>query len=93
MPRPTDSDVDKLAKQEEVNTQALSMILMNSVPNVQAGLDCSSTKATWDRLSSRYAQADPITQNLAQTHLHTKCFVEWRAVHKSYLPTSWNYKG
>jgi len=93
MSKPTVTKVNKLVKWEEVNAQALAMILMNIVPNIQAGLDCLSTKATWDRLSSRYAQADPITQNLAQTHLHTKCFVEWRAVHKSYLPTSWNYKG
>jgi len=29
---------------EEVDTQALTTILMNIVPNVQAGLDCSSAK-------------------------------------------------
>jgi len=44
--------------------------------NVQAGLDFSSAKDTWDGLLSCYAQADPIAQNLAQKHLHMKCFVE-----------------
>ena len=72
MPKPTVTDIDKLAKWEEVDAQALSMILMNIVPNVQAGLDCSSTKAAWDGLSSCYTQIDPITQNLAQTWLCTK---------------------
>src|SRR5882672_6025355 len=52
------------------------MILMNIVPNVQAGLDCSSAKAAWDGLSSRYAQGDPITQNLVQTRLCTKRYTE-----------------
>ena len=46
----TDMDVDKLVKWEEINAQALSMTLMNTVPNVQAGLDCSTAKATWDGL-------------------------------------------
>jgi len=68
--------MDKLAKWEEIDAQALSMILMNIVPNVQAGLDCSSMKAAWDKLASRYAQIDPIAQNLAQTRLHTKHYVE-----------------
>src|SRR5882672_4353291 len=76
MRRPADTNVDRLAKWEEVDTQALSMILMNIIPNVQVGLDCSSAKAAWDGLSSYYAQADPIAQNLAQTQLHTKNFVE-----------------
>ena len=31
---------------------------------------------TWDGLVSRYAQADPITQNLAQARLHAKRFTE-----------------
>ena len=75
-PKPTSSDVEKLEKWEEVDAQALSMILMNIVLNVQAGLDCSSAKATWDGLSSRYAQTDPIAQNLAQTRLCTKHFEE-----------------
>jgi len=52
------------------------MILMNIVLNVQAGIDCSSTKAAWDGLSSCYAQIDPIAQNLAQTRLHTKRYTE-----------------
>jgi len=76
MPKPAVTDIDKLAKWEEVDSQALSMILMNIVPNVQAGLDCSSAKATWDGLSSRYAQIDPIAQNLAQTRLRTKRYTE-----------------
>jgi len=76
MPRPAATDVDKLAKWEEIDAQALSMILMNIVPNVQAGLDCSSAKAAWDGLTGRYAQVDPIAQNLAQTRLRTKRFVE-----------------
>jgi len=49
---------------------------MNIAPNIQAGLDCSSSKATWDGLLSQYIQADPIVQNLAQTHLYAKCFVD-----------------
>ena len=69
-------DVGKLAKWEEIDAQALSMILMNIVPNVQAGLDYSSMKATWDGLMNRYAQVDPITQKLAQTHLCTKHYAE-----------------
>ena len=76
MPKPAAADVDKLAKWEEVDAQALSMILMNIVPNIQVGLDCSSAKATWDGLSSHYAQADPIAQNLAQTWLRTKHYME-----------------
>src|SRR5882672_3119155 len=76
MPRPTGSDADKLARWEEGDAQALSTILMNILLNVQAGLDCSSTKAAWDSLSSHYAQADPITQNLAQTHLRTKHYIK-----------------
>jgi len=44
MPKPTAANVDKLAKWEEVDAQALSMILMNTVLNVQAGLDCSLQK-------------------------------------------------
>src|SRR5882672_4333168 len=76
MPRPTGSDADKLARWEEGNAQALSTILMNILPNVQAGLDCSSARAAWDGLSSRYAQADPIAQNLAQTRLWTKYYIE-----------------
>src|SRR5882724_9277478 len=83
-PKPTSSDVEKLEKLEEVNAQALSMILMNIILNVQAGLDCSSTKSAWDGLSSRYAQINPIAQNLAQTQLHTKHFKEGRG---ETLPT------
>jgi len=67
MQRPADMEVDKLGKWEEMDAQALSMILMNIVPNVQAGLDCSSAKVAWDSLTSRYAEVDPIAQNLAQT--------------------------
>src|SRR5882672_1957317 len=76
MQRPADTEVDKLAKWEETDAQALSMILMNIIPNVQAGLDCSSAKAAWDGLTSHYAQVDPIAQNLAQTRLRTKHYVE-----------------
>ena len=56
--------------------QALSTILMNIAPNVQAGLDCTSAKAAWDSLEDRYAQTDPITQNLAHMKLQTKKFIE-----------------
>jgi len=49
---------------------------MNITPNIQASLDCLSAKATWDGLLSQYAQADPITQNMAQTHLYMKHFIE-----------------
>src|SRR5882724_9681205 len=76
VPRHSDTKTEKLIKWEEVDAQALTTILMNIVPNVQAGLDCSSAKAAWDGLSSRYAQADPIAQNLAQTRLRTKHFME-----------------
>jgi len=55
------------------------MILMNIVLNVQAGLDCSSMKAALDGLTGHYAQVDTITQNLAQTRLRTKCFIEGSA--------------
>ncbi len=76
IPKPEATEFDKLNKWEEVDAQALSTLLMNITLNVQAGLDCSSSKAAWDGLLSRYAQADPITQNLAQTCLHAKKFVE-----------------
>ena len=56
--------------------QALSTILMNITLNVQAGLDCSSAKAAWEGLISHYAQVDPIAQNLAQTRLHAKGYIE-----------------
>src|SRR5882724_9024814 len=49
---------------------------MNIAPNIKARLNCSSSKAAWDGLLSRYAQADPIAQNMAQTHLYAKHFVE-----------------
>ena len=49
---------------------------MNINPNAQAGLDCSLEKAAWDDLLSCYAQADPIAQNLAQSHLHAKHYME-----------------
>ena len=74
--KPDTAENDKLIKWEEADAQALSTILMNIAPNVQAGLDCLSTKAAWDGLLSRYVQADPIAQNLAQTHLHAKHYVE-----------------
>src|SRR5882672_383190 len=76
IPRHANTDADKLSKWEEIDAQALSMILMNIVPNVQAGLDCSSAKAAWDGLSSHYAQINPISQNLAQTQLWTKHYIE-----------------
>src|SRR6266481_2669264 len=76
IPKPDDTETNKLVKWEEVNAQALSTILMNIAPNVQAGLDCLSAKAAWDGLLCQYAQADPIAQNLAQTCLHSKRFVE-----------------
>jgi len=72
IPKPNTTETEKLNKWEEVNTQALSTILMNITPNVQARLDCSSVKAAWDGLISHYAQVDPIAQNLSQTQLHTK---------------------
>src|SRR6266481_6255321 len=76
IPKPDATETDRLVKWEEVDSQALSTILMNIAPNVQAGLDCSSTKAAWDGLLSHYAQGDPIAQNLAQTHLHAKRYME-----------------
>ena len=74
--KPDTAKIDKLIKWEEADAQALSTILMNIAPNVQAGLDCSSVKAAWDGLLSCYMQADPIAQNLAQTRLHAKRYVE-----------------
>jgi len=71
-PKPNVTEVDKLERWEEIDAQVLSTILMNIVPNVQAGLDCSSVKAAWEGLLSRYAQVDPIVQNLAQIRLYTK---------------------
>jgi len=71
-PKPDATEVDKLAKWEEIDAQALSTILKNIMPNIQVGLDCSSSKTAWDRLLSRYMQADLIVQNLAQTHLYSK---------------------
>src|SRR5882672_7634994 len=76
IPRPRVTDTEKLIQWEEADAQALSATLMNISPNVQAGLDCSSAKATWDGLSARYAQTDPIAQKLAQTCLQTKHFTE-----------------
>ena len=52
IPKPGNADTEKLAKWEELNAQALSTILMNVTPNVQAGLDCSSAKTIWDRFLS-----------------------------------------
>ena len=74
--KPDTTEIDKLIKWEEANVQALSTILMNIAPNVQARLDCSSTKVAWDGLLSHYVQVDPIAQNLAQTRLHAKRYVE-----------------
>src|SRR5882724_8927236 len=76
MPRPGATETDKLIRWEEVDAQALSTILMNIAPNVQAGLDCSSAKTAWDSLVSRFAQPDPIAQNLAHARLHAKRFTE-----------------
>ena len=49
---------------------------MNIIPNIQVGLDFTPAKAAWDGLLGRYAQANPIAQNLAQTCLHSKCYIE-----------------
>jgi len=76
VPRHRDTKADKLIKWEEADGQALTLILMNITPNVQAGLDCSTAKTAWDDLVNRYAQIDPIAQNLAQTRLWTKHYVE-----------------
>ena len=64
--KPVTTDVDGSTEWEEIDSQALSTILMNIVPNIQAGLDCDSSKAIWDSLLRRYTQADPIAQNLAK---------------------------
>ena len=50
IPKPGNADVEKLARWEELDAQALSTILMNVTPNVKAGLDCSSAKTIWDGL-------------------------------------------
>jgi len=46
-PQPNVTETKKLTKWEEVNVQALSTILMNITPNIQAGIDCLSAKAAW----------------------------------------------
>ena len=74
--KPDTAEADKLMKWKEIDAQALSVILMNISLNVQAGLDCSCSKATWDGLLARYVQTDPIAKNLAQTRLHAKHYVE-----------------
>jgi len=74
--KPNATESKKLVKWGEVNAQALSTILMNITPNVQARIDCSSANAAWDGLLSCYTQADHISQNLAQTCLHAKCYME-----------------
>ena len=48
--KPNTAEADKLMKWKEIDVQALSIILMNISPNVQAGLDCSCLKAAWDGL-------------------------------------------
>ena len=48
--KPVATDVDGSTEWEEIDSQALSTILMNIVPNIQAGLDCDSSKAFWDSL-------------------------------------------
>jgi len=78
VPRHRDTETKKLIRWEELDAQALTTILMNITLNVQAGLDCSSAKAAWDGLTSRYAQIDPIVQNIAQTRLCTKHYIEGR---------------
>src|SRR5882724_2229760 len=59
VPRHRDTKTTKLIRWEEIDAQALTTILMNISPNVQAGLDCSSTQTAWDSLMGRYAQANP----------------------------------
>src|SRR5882724_9338583 len=76
VPRHGDTKTEKVIRWEEINAQALMTILMNITPNVQAVLDCSSAKTAWDSLVGRYAQADPITQNLTHAHLHAKHYIE-----------------
>src|SRR5882724_1302458 len=76
VPRHRDIKTEKVIRWEEIDAQALSTILMNITPNVQAGFDCSSAKMAWDGLVSRYAQANPIAQNLAHARLHAKRFTE-----------------
>src|SRR5882724_7953931 len=76
IPRHSDTGTEKMIRWEEVDVQALTTILMNITPNVQARLDCSLVKAAWDGLLSCYAQADPIAQNLAQSCLHAKHYME-----------------
>src|SRR5882724_217137 len=76
VPRHSDTGTEKLIRWEEKDAQVLSTILMNINPNAQAGLDCSSAKAAWDDLLSHYTQADPISQNIAQSRLHAKHYME-----------------
>jgi len=76
IPKPDTTETENLVKWEEADVQALSTILMNITPNVQARLDCLSAKAVWDSLLSHYAQADPIIHNLAQICLCTKNYMK-----------------
>jgi hypothetical protein len=74
--KPMSTKPENLEVWEQSDAQALTLILMNITPSVQAGLDCTSAKAMWDGLLSRYAQTDPIAQNLAQSRLRAKHFEE-----------------
>jgi len=76
IPKPSITDTEKINKWEEVDTQALSTILMNITPNVQASLDCSSTKTAWDSLVSWYSKPILLWKNLAHACLHAKHFIE-----------------
>jgi len=76
IPKPRVTKTEKLIRWEGIDAQSLSTILMNITSNVQAGLDCSSTKAAWDSLGSQYTQTDPIVQNISHTCLHAKHFIE-----------------
>src|SRR5882724_9732960 len=72
MPKPTAADVDKLAKWEEIDAQALSMILMNIVPNVQAGLKRQSAGlkevANRDNSPGRIMDEPLTLSTLSRTH-------------------------
>src|SRR5882724_4517495 len=74
MPRPRATETNKLIRWEEVDTQALSTILMNIAPNAKVGFVFSSVKTAWHSLVSRYAKPDPITQILAHAKIHAKRF-------------------
>jgi len=76
--KPSITDTEKLNKWEE-SRRTSSIDYPNDIaPNVQAGLDCTSTKKPGTVWWAVFP-ADPIAQNLTHAHLHAKHFIEGNA--------------